>query len=411
MILAIISITLLIMVARKEELKYLYSFKDSEIIKVITGLRRCGKSTLLEMFKDLLIKNGTPEKNIIRVNFESGEFFELDTYKKMYDYIDKKLQPEGMNYILLDEVQVVPEFQKAVDALYIKKNCDLYITGSNSYLLSGELATLLSGRYVEIKMQPFSFKEFFEAAESGSRQESYRKYIETSSFPYVINLLENPEAVRIYLEGVYNSIIVKDILNRKKITDVKILTSITEFIFDNIGSELSSKRIADTLTSNGRKIDSRTVESYISSLAETFVIYKAERYNIKGKEYLKSLEKYYVCDIGLRNSLLGKKSMDIGYVLENVIYLELLRRNYAVFVGKIDNAEVDFVAQNEDGNLYIQVAATVRDEATLERELKPLKSIRDSYQKMILSLDDDPESDYDGIKRKNAIDWLLCNTQ
>lgn len=398
-------------ITRQNGLKQLLLFKDKELIKVITGVRRCGKSTLLEQFKNHLLQNGTDENQIVYVNFEDYENNRLLETEQFYAFIKARIIKNKKMYLLFDEIQQVNNFQKVIDSFYIKKNIDIYLTGSNAMLLSGELATLLSGRYVEIKMQPFSFKEFFEAAESGSRQESYRKYIETSSFPYVINLLENPEAVRIYLEGVYNSIIVKDILNRKKITDVKILTSITEFIFDNIGSELSSKRIADTLTSNGRKIDSRTVESYISSLAETFVIYKAERYNIKGKEYLKSLEKYYVCDIGLRNSLLGKKSMDIGYVLENVIYLELLRRNYAVFVGKIDNAEVDFVAQNEDGNLYIQVAATVRDEATLERELKPLKSIRDSYQKMILSLDDDPESDYDGIKRKNAIDWLLCNTQ
>lgn len=394
-------------VTRQNGLKNLLLFKDKSLIKVITGIRRCGKSTLLSQFKEYLLHNGTAKNQIVYVNFEDYENNSLLKTDAFYAFVKSRVIEGRKMYLLFDEIQQVENFQKVVDSFYTKENIDIYITGSNSTLLSGELATLLSGRYVEIKMFPFSFKEFYEAAGIENRRETYRTYIETSSFPYTVQLLENREAVRIYLEGVYNSIIVKDIMNRKKIADVKVLTSITRFVFDNIGSELSSKRIADTLTSNGRKIDSRTVENYISALTETFIVYKAERYNIKGKEYLKSLEKYYVSDIGLRNVLLGKKSMDVGHILENIVYLELLRREYNVYVGKIDSAEVDFVAQNENGTVYIQVAATVREPATLERELRPLKSIRDSYPKMILTLDDDPECDYDGIKRQNAIDWLL----
>ena len=282
------------------------------------------------------------------------------------------------------------------------------MTGSNSSLLSSEIATLISGRYVEIKMLPLSFKEFAEATgQTDNLSKAYRQYVSTSSFPYVLELLQTPQEIKAYLEGIYNTILIKDIIDRKKITDTTVLKSITQFLFDNIGSELSSKKIADTLTSNNRKSDPKTVEKYVSALEESFIVYNAERYNIKGKEYLKSLEKYYVADIGLRNFMLGKKAMDVGHILENVIFLELLRRGYEVYVGKVDAYEVDFVAQNQDGNTYIQVAASVRDEETLQRELRPLKMIKDNYPKMILTLDDDPAGLYDGIIRKNALDWLM----
>jgi predicted AAA+ superfamily ATPase len=313
-----------------------------------------------------------------------------------------------MNYIFLDEIQRVEDFPEVVDSLYIKDNVDLYLTGSNSSLLSSEIATLISGRYVEIKMLPFSFKEFVKATnQSTNLSSAYRQYVETSSFPYVLELLQTPQEINAYLEGIYNTILVKDIIDRKKIADTNVLKSVTQFLFDNIGSELSSKKIADTLTSNGRKSDSKTIEKYVTSLEESFIVYSANRYNIKGKEYLKSLEKYYVTDIGLRNFMLGKKSMDVGHILENVIYLELLRRGYSVYVGKIDDMEIDFVAQNSQGNTYIQVAATVRDENTLKRELRSLQAVKDNYPKMLLTLDDDPEADYDGIIRKNALDWLM----
>lgn len=394
-------------IKREEYLERLRNLKHKKLIKILTGIRRCGKSTVLEMFKNELLKNGVDENQIIFINFEDYENKSLRNPDVLYNHIKKLLTPK-MNYIFLDEIQRVENFPEVVDSLYIKDNVDLYLTGSNSSLLSSEIATLISGRYVEIKMQPFSFAEFVMATgQSENLSKAYRQYIETSSFPYVLELLQTPQEINSYLEGIYNTILVKDIIDRKKIADTNVLKSVTQFIFDNIGLELSSKRIADTLTSNGRKSDPKTIEKYVSSLEESFIINKASRYNIKGKEYLKSLEKYYVSDIGLRNFMLGKKAMDVGHILENIIYLELLRRGYSVYVGKIDDMEIDFVAQNQQGNFYIQVAASVRDENTLKRELRSLKAIKDNYPKILLTLDDDPECDYEGITRKNALDWLV----
>lgn len=392
---------------RKEYLERLNNLKHKKLIKIVTGIRRCGKSTILEMFRDRLLQDGVEEKQIIFINFEDYENKELRNPDNLYKYIKKRLTPK-MNYIILDEIQRVEDFPDVVDSLYIKKNTDLYLTGSNSSLLSSEIATLISGRYVEIKMLPFSFKEFVDATKQGDNlSKAYRQYVTTGSFPYVLELLETPQEINPYLEGIYNTILVKDIIDRKKISDTTVLKSVTQFLFDNIGLELSSKKIADTLISNNRKSDPKTIEKYVSALEESFIVYSAGRYNIKGKEYLKSLEKYYVSDIGLRNFMLGKKAMDAGHILENIIYFELLRRGYNVYVGKVDTCEVDFVAQTQDGNTYIQVTASVRNEQVLERELKPLKAIKDNYPKMILTLDDDPIGDYDGIIRKNALDWLM----
>lgn len=394
-------------IPREEYLERLRNLKHKKLIKIVTGIRRCGKSTVLEMFRDELLNNGVEENQIIFINFEDYENKSLRNIDSLYDYIKQRLTSK-MNYIFLDEVQRVEDFPEVVDSLYIKDNVDLYLTGSNSSLLSSEIATLISGRYVEIKMLPFSFKEFVKATnQSTNLSSAYRQYIETSSFPYVLELLQTPQEINAYLEGIFNTILVKDIIDRKKIADTNVLKSVTQFLFDNICSELSSKKIADTLTSHGRKSDSKTIEKYVTSLEESFIVYRANRYNIKGKEYLKSLEKYYVADIGLRNFMLGKKSIDVGHILENIIYLELIRRGYSVYVGKIDDMEIDFVAQNSQGNTYIQVAASVRDENTLKRELRSLQSVKDNYPKMILTLDDDPEADYDGILRKNALDWLL----
>lgn len=394
-------------ILREEYFERLRNLKHKKLIKIVTGIRRCGKSTVLDMFKEELLSNGVEENQIIFINFEDYENKSLRNPESLYDYIKQRLTSK-MNYIFLDEIQRVEDFPEVVDSLYIKDNVDLYLTGSNSSLLSSEIATLISGRYVEIKMLPFSFKEFVKATnQTENLSSAYRQYVETSSFPYVLELLQTPQEITTYLEGIYNTILVKDIIDRKKIADSNVLKSVTQFLFDNIGSELSSKKIADTLTSNGRKSDSKTIEKYVTSLEESFIVYRANRYNIKGKEYLKSLEKYYVADIGLRNFMLGKKSMDIGHILENVIYLELLRRGYSVYIGKVDDMEIDFVAQNQHGNTYIQVAATVRDENTLKRELRSLQAVKDNYPKMLLTLDDDPEADYDGIIRKNALDWLM----
>lgn len=394
-------------IPREEYFERLRNLKHKKLIKIVTGIRRCGKSTVLDMFKEELLSNGVEENQIIFINFEDYENKSLRNPEYLYDYIKQRLTSK-MNYIFLDEIQRVEDFPEVVDSLYIKDNVDLYLTGSNSSLLSSEIATLISGRYVEIKMLPFSFKEFVKATnQTENLSSAYRQYIETSSFPYVLELLQTPQEITAYLEGIYNTILVKDIIDRKKIADSNVLKSVTQFLFDNIGSELSSKKIADTLTSNGRKSDSKTIEKYVTSLEESFIVYRANRYNIKGKEYLKSLEKYYVADIGLRNFMLGKKSMDVGHILENVIYLELLRRGYSVYIGKVDDMEIDFVAQNQHGNTYIQVAATVRDENTLKRELRSLQAVKDNYPKILLTLDDDPEADYDGIIRKNALDWLM----
>ena len=396
-------------IKREEYLERLRNLKHKKLIKILTGIRRCGKSTVLEMFKNELLENGVDENQIIFINFEDYENKSLCNSDVLYNHIKKHLTSK-MNYIFLDEIQRVENFPEVVDSLYIKDNVDLYLTGLNSSLLSSEIATLISGRYVEIKMQTFSFSEFVMATgQSENLPKAYRQYIETSSFPYVLELLQTPQEINSYLEGIYNTILVKDIIDRKKIADTNVLKSVTQFIFDNIGLELSSKKIADTLTSNGRKSDPKTIEKYVTSLEESFILNKASRYNIKGKEYLKSLEKYYVSDIGLRNFMLGKKSMDVGHILENIIYLELLRRGYSVYVGKIDDMEIDFVAQNQQGNFYIQVAASVRDENTLKRELRSLQAIKDNYPKILLTLDDDPEGDYEGIIRKNALDWLVEN--
>lgn len=394
-------------IVRSEYLERLRNLRHKKLIKIITGIRRCGKSTVLEMFRDELLSEGVKKERIIFINFEDFEYRALRNSDSLYSFIKERLTSE-MNYIFLDEIQRVENFPDVVDSLYIKKNVDLYLTGSNSSLLSSEIATLISGRYVEIKMLPLSFKEFVQATnQTANLSSAYRQYVQTSSFPYVIELLETPQEINSYLEGIYNTILVKDIVDRKRITDTLILKSVTRLLFDNIGLELSSKKIADTLTSNSRKSDSKTIEKYVSALEESFIVYRADRYNIKGKEYLKTLEKYYAADVGLRNFMLGKKAMDVGHILENIVYLELLRRGYSVYVGKIDAFEVDFVAQNQNGNTYIQVAASVRDSSTLERELKPLKMIKDNYVKMILTLDDDPESDHDGITRKNAQEWLM----
>lgn len=393
---------------RQEYLDKLIALKDKKLIKVITGIRRCGKSTLIEIFQDYLKSNGVSKENIISINFEDYDNYDLREPAKLYSYIKEKLSDDEMNYIFLDEIQHVDDFPRVVDSLYIKKNVDVYITGSNAYMLSSEIATLLSGRYVEIKMLPLSFKEYVES--TGDDKELSRKYadyIENSSFPYTLELRDTPKELYNYLESIYNSIVVKDIANRKKISDTMMLESITRFLFDNIGNPMSTKKIADTMTSMGRKIDVKTVEKYVSALTESFVLYQAKRYNVKGKQYLKTLEKYYAVDIGLRYMLLGTRSTDIGHILENVVYLELLRRNYDVYVGKIDDLEVDFVAMDNKQIAYFQVAATVRDESTLQRELLPLQKISDNYPKVILTLDDDPEADYEGIRRINVLDWLI----
>lgn len=396
------------LIQRTEYLKKLIAFKDKHLIKVVTGIRRCGKSTLLEIYQKWLREQGVNDSQIISINFEDIDYEELTDYKKLYTYIKERLTDGSMTYIFLDEVQNVDNFAKVADSLYIKKNVDLYITGSNAYMLSSEIATHISGRYVQIEMLPFSFKEYMESTGNMSERDiKYTEYLQNSSFPYTLELKGQADEIRDYLEALYNTIVVKDIITRKRISDPMMLKSVLRFIFDNIGNPLSSKKIADTMTSAGRKVDSRTIEKYLDALTESYIIYQAKRYNIKGKQYLKTHEKYYVVDIGMRFMLLGSKNIDAGHILENVVYLELLRRGYDVYVGKLDELEVDFVAQNSKGITYFQVALSVRDEKTLQRELRPLQMIKDHYPKALLTMDEDPETHYDGIRRINARDWLL----
>lgn len=394
-------------IERASYLNKLIAFKDKNLIKVITGIRRCGKSTIMEIYRDWLKEQGVSIDQIVYINFEDYDNFELRNPKNLYAYIKPLLIEDKMNYLFFDEIQHVQDFPDIINSLNLKPNVDIYITGSNAYMLSSEIATLLSGRYIEIAMQPLSFKEYVDGTgEYDNLQKAYNDYITRSSFPYTLELNTNSE-VSDYLTGLYNTIVVKDIMSRKRLPDVMMLESVIRFTADNIGNILSTKRIADIMTADGRKIDQKTVERYLNTLCETFFVYEAKRYNIKGKQLLKTLGKYYLVDIGLRRMLLGSRSFDAGRILENVVYLELLHRQKKVYVGKNDNLEVDFVAIDENNIAYYQVAATVRDESTLKRELASLQQINDQYPKYILTLDDDPVADYDGIKRINALKWMM----
>lgn len=394
-------------IERRDYLDKLIAFKDKKLIKVITGIRRCGKSTIMEIFRDWLLNNGVSPEQILYLNFEDYDNIELRNPLALHQYIKPLILSDKPTYIFFDEIQHVKDFPDIINSINLKPNVDLYVTGSNAYMLSNEIATLLSGRYVEIAMLPLSFKEYVEGCGgSDNLEKAYTNYITQSSFPYTL-ALDRPKDITDYLNGVYNTVVMKDIISRKKIQDVMMLESVIRFVADNIGNMLSTKRIADIMTADGRKIDQKTVEKYLTSLCETFFVYEAKRYNVKGKQLLKTLGKYYLVDVGLRRMLLGGRSFDAGRLLENVVYLELLRRQKSVYIGKIDDLEVDFVAIDENDIVYYQVAATVRDEATLKRELSSLQQINDQYPKYILTLDEDPEADYDGIKRINALKWLM----
>lgn len=398
------------MIERIEYLEQLKRFKDKDLIKVVTGIRRCGKSTLFELFINYLKESGIKDDQIININLEDADF-NFSDYKELYDYVNKKIESKEQYYVFLDEVQNVSGFQKAVDSLYIKKNVDVYITGSNAYLLSGELATLLSGRYVEIKMLPLSFREYLSAFKNSNkgRYEYFLDYMKNGGMPGNVSILQdNPNDLDMYLEGIFTTIVYKDIITRNNIKDKMLLESVLKFLFDSIGSPISTKKISDTLTSKGLSTSNHTVENYISAFVESFLIYKVERFDVKGKNLLARDYKYYVVDQGLRSYLLGKKAdSDMGHILENIVYLELLRRGYKVYVGKVDDLEVDFVAENRDGLKYYQVALTVRDEKVLERELKSLQKTGDHYPKYLITFDIDMETDYDGITKINVVDWLL----
>jgi len=410
----------MIRIDRKEYLDFLVKSKDRQIIKVVSGVRRCGKSTLFEIYKDFLLENGVAKNQIISINFEDMDYEELTDYKKLYEYIKSKMIGDKKNYIFLDEIQHVDKFEKVVDSLFIKENTDLYITGSNAYFMSSELATLLSGRYIELKMLPLSFKEYYQAKLEYEKMEQkenrisktliqyYNEYIVNSSFPYTLQLDSDLKNIHEYLSGIYNSVLLKDIVARLKISDVMRLESVVKYIFDNIGNLTSLSKIGNTLTSMGRKTDVKTIEKYIRGLTDSLLVHEVSRYNIKGKEFLSTLSKYYVADLGLRQMILGNRNIDMGHILENVIYLELLRRKGNVYVGQFDKNEIDFVVINSNEIEYYQVALTILDENTLKRELDAFKNIKDNYPKYLITLDDVMvNTDYDGIKVVNALEWLL----
>ena len=410
----------MIRIDRKEYLDFLVKSKDRQIIKVVSGVRRCGKSTLFEIYKDFLLANGVAKNQIISINFEDMDYEELTDYKKLYEYIKSKMIEDKRNYIFLDEIQHVDKFEKVVDSLFIKENTDLYITGSNAYFMSSELATLLSGRYIELKMLPLSFKEYYQAKLEYEKLEQkenrisktliqyYNEYIVNSSFPYTLQLDSDLKNIHEYLSGIYNSVLLKDIVSRLKISDVMRLESVVKYIFDNIGNLTSLSKIRNALTSMGRKTDVKTVEKYIRGLTDSLLVHEVSRYNIKGKEFLSTLSKYYVADLGLRQMILGNRNIDMGHILENVIYLELLRRKGNVYVGQFDKNEIDFVVINSNEIEYYQVALTVLDENTLKRELDAFKNIKDNCPKYLITLDDVMvNTDYDGIKVVNALEWLL----
>ena len=404
------------MIQRTEYLEQLRSWKDEEVIKVITGLRRCGKSTLLKQYKDLLLEMGVEDSQIIYLNFEELENEELTDYKILYQFLKSRIDENRKNYIFLDEVQLVDSYEKVVDSLYVKKYVDLYITGSNSYMLSSDLATLLTGRYIEIKMLTLSFREFCMMTNTCG-DSAFAEFMKIGGLPYVAKMDRRSEKTNIYLEGIYNTVIVKDIEerqrrresdpNKRKINDITLLKSIAKYLASVIGSPVSIKSITDYLTSNGRKVSANTVDDYVEALSEAFIFYDVERFDIVGKELLKANRKFYMVDLGLRNYILPRRVYDLGFSLENIVYFELLRRGYRVNIGKIGNTEVDFVARKNDEIIYYQVTADMTSEENFEREMRPLKQIRDNYEKIILTLDKFSVGNYEGIKVINAVDWLM----
>lgn len=398
------------MIIRDHYLKRMIDAKDTEFIKVITGVRRSGKSTLLLMFKDYLLHNEIEEDNIIYINFESALYDEIRNYKDLYHYVKNKIKQNKV-YLLLDEVQNVESWEKAINSFKVDFNIDVYITGSNAYLLSSELSTLLSGRFIEIKMYPLSFKEYlmFNHYNNNNLDDKFNEYLKYGGLPAITLIKDNDELVLSYLNDIYNTIVKKDVIDRNNIKDIALLENIIKYLFNNIGSPVSSTKISDYLNSNKivEKSNHQTIDNYLNMLEKSFILYKADRTDIKSKALLKTLGKYYVSDTGIRNIILGFRNIDEGHLLENVVYLELLRRGYRVNIGKMNDYEVDFVVENPNDIKYYQVTQTLKDEQVRLRELKRLESIADNYEKVILTMDKSINNDYNGIKVMNIIDWLL----
>jgi predicted AAA+ superfamily ATPase len=395
---------------RIEYLEKLIAWREKQLIKVVTGVRRCGKSTLFQLYIEYLKSSGVLDEQIVFINLEDIRFEHLLDYRSLHEYVLSRLYPSGFTYVFIDEVQQCRSFEKAVDSLLLRDRVDIHITGSNAHLLSGELATLLSGRYVEIGMLPLSFAEYLDFTGQSKLKTgtSFNDYLKYGSFPLVATLQKEDTVLSTYLDGIYNTILIKDVAVRQAVHDIAVLESIVKFLCSSIGSPVSAKRISDAINSSGRRISVNTVDRYLRALTDSYFFYKVDRYDIRGKQFLKTLGKYYIVDTGIRNLLISGSTSDLGHQLENIVYLELVRRGYKVSIGKLDEKEVDFVASNPDGILYFQVSASVLDGATLSRELAPLRRIPDHHPRYLLTLDEVmPNSNYDGIRQVNLIDWIL----
>ena len=417
-------------IKRQAYLEQLSRWRDQEIIKVVTGVRRCGKSTLLNLYIEQLKAEGVADEQIVYVHLDDQDYSELLDYKKLHKYIKARILADKWTYVFIDEVQECNEYERALSSLYLKPKVDIYITGSNAHLLSGELATKLTGRYVEIGILPLSFTEYREAVDIARKEtavgklsffdvvdyreavdisdsrERFSQYVNLGGFPYAARFIDNSLAHSQYLDGIYNTVLIKDVMARKKLTDVTLLKSIAAFLSSNIGSPVSAKKIADTLASGGRPTGTATVDTYLEALTESYLFYRVQRYDIKGKMHLKSEGKYYICDTGLRNMILGTTNKDVGHQIENIVFLELLHRGYTVNIGKSGRGtEIDFVATRNKQTEYYQISASVLDENTLERELTPLENIRDNYPKYLITLDAF-SGDHNGIDQINLIEWL-----
>ena len=401
-----------IMIIREKYLNKMIMLKDTEFIKVITGLRRSGKSTLMLMYKDYLLNNQVKEDNIIYINFESAMYDDIKNYKDLYQFVKDKIRKDKI-YLLLDEVQNVESWEKAINSFKVDFDIDIYITGSNAYLLSSELSTLLSGRYIEIKMYPLSFKEFliFNNYDTINIEDKFNEYLKYGGLPAITLIKNNDELVLSYLNDIYNSIVKKDIIDRNNLKNTTLLENIIKYLANNIGSPISSTKISNYLNSNKitPNCNHQTIDNYLNMLEKSYIIYKADRTDIKDKSVLKTLGKYYISDTGIRNIILGFRNINEGHLLENVVYLELLRRGYKVSVGKTYEYEVDFVAENPNEIIYLQVSLSISDEKVRDREIRSLENIKDNYEKIILTMDKTINQDFNGIKVTNIIDWLLLD--
>ncbi|MBS5299467.1 MAG: ATP-binding protein [Clostridiaceae bacterium] len=405
------------LINRPEYLNQLIQNKDVDLVKIVTGIRRCGKSSLLDLFHQHLLNRGVADSNIIHMNLESLRYRDLKDYLVFYDYVSERIAKSGKTYLIFDELQVIEHWEKAIESFRLDFDVDIYITGSNAYLLSTEFSTLLSGRYVEIRMLPLSFKEFldfYEFAPDISIEEKFQKYLQFGGMPILREYRFNEARSMQALEGIYSTVILRDILQRNTQSNQGLLHKLMLFLCSNIGSITSPSSIGNVLSNEGniegkgKKIASQTVEKYISMLRSAFIFYSVERYDVKGKQLLKTLGKNYIIDLGFRNMLLGYRDADRGHIIENIVFLELIRRDYHVYIGKFKETEIDFVAEKPNDKLYIQVTESMLSPETRERELRPLQMIPDNYEKIVLSMDRNYITSYDGIKSLNLIDWLLA---